>query len=112
VSVQRDFEREQLVVARAPTDISGIPLEHWTMAHRAALIAFTAATLLAGGSADGQAPAATVAAWDAPAVGAQAPDFQLAGATRYGLLKNPVRLSDFRDKTVVIAFFAQARTKG
>jgi hypothetical protein len=47
-----------------------------------------------------------------PTVGQIAPDFSLAGATRYGLLKAPVKLSDFRGKTVVIAFFYQARTKG
>ena len=41
-----------------------------------------------------------------------APDFALPGATRYGLLRDPVRLSDFRGSTVVIAFFYQARTKG
>jgi len=47
-----------------------------------------------------------------PGVGAQAPDFTLPGATRYGLLKAPVRLSDYRGQTVVLAFFYQARTKG
>jgi hypothetical protein len=47
-----------------------------------------------------------------PAVGQMAPDFSLPAATRYGLLKSPVKLSDFRGKTVVIAFFYQARTKG
>ena len=47
-----------------------------------------------------------------PAVGAEAPDFTLPGATRYGLLKVPVRLSDYRGQTVVLAFFYQARTKG
>jgi hypothetical protein len=47
-----------------------------------------------------------------PAVGQIAPDFSLPGATRYGLLRSPVKLSDFRGKTVVIAFFYQARTKG
>jgi hypothetical protein len=47
-----------------------------------------------------------------PAVTAAAPDFTLTGATRYGVLKDPVRLSDFRGRTVVLAFFAQARTKG
>ena len=47
-----------------------------------------------------------------PAVGQVAPDFSLRGATRYGLLAAPVKLSDFRGKTVVIAFFYQARTKG
>lgn len=45
-------------------------------------------------------------------VGAVAPDFELPGATRYGLLQEPVRLSDFEGKTVVLAFFFRARTKG
>lgn len=47
-----------------------------------------------------------------PEVGSMAPDFTIAGATRYGLLKDSVRLSDFRGQTVVLAFFFQARTKG
>ena len=47
-----------------------------------------------------------------PAVGQLAPDFSLTGATRYGVLASPVRLSDFRGNTVVLAFFFQARTKG
>jgi len=47
-----------------------------------------------------------------PGVGAAAPDFSLPGATRYGLLRAPVRLSDYRGQTVVLAFFYQARTKG
>jgi hypothetical protein len=55
------------------------------------------------------APAAPVLG---PAINAVAPDFTLTGATRYGVLKDPVRLSDFRGRTVVLAFFAQARTKG
>jgi peroxiredoxin Q/BCP len=45
-------------------------------------------------------------------VGATAPDFTLPGATRYGVLKTPVHLSDFKGKTVVLAFFYKARTKG
>ncbi len=45
-------------------------------------------------------------------VGALAPDFELPGATRYGVLREPVRLSDFQGKTVVLAFFFRARTKG
>jgi peroxiredoxin Q/BCP len=45
-------------------------------------------------------------------VGVMAPDFTLPGATRYGALRDPVRLSDYRGKTVVIAFFYKARTKG
>ena len=44
--------------------------------------------------------------------GTVAPDFALPGATRFGVLRDPVRLSDFRGKTVVLAFFFKARTKG
>lgn len=47
-----------------------------------------------------------------PEVGAMAPDFTLPGATRYGVLQDPVRLSDFRGKTVVVAFFFRVRTRG
>ena len=47
-----------------------------------------------------------------PEVGAPAPDFAIQGATRYGVLRDSVRLSDFRGKTVVLAFFYRARTKG
>lgn len=47
-----------------------------------------------------------------PAVGEMAPDFTVAGATRYGALRDSVRLSDFRGQTVVVAFFPRARTKG
>lgn len=45
-------------------------------------------------------------------VGATAPDFALPGATRFGVLRDPVRLSDFQGKTVVLAFFFRARTRG
>lgn len=45
-------------------------------------------------------------------VGAVAPDFELPAATRYGLLQQPVRLSDLRGDVVVLAFFYRARTKG
>lgn len=47
-----------------------------------------------------------------PDVGALAPDFTLPAATRYGVLRDPITLSDFRGKTVVLAFFFRARTKG
>lgn len=46
------------------------------------------------------------------AVGETAPDFELPGATRYGLLESPVRLSDYRGETVVLAFFFRVRTRG
>ena len=45
-------------------------------------------------------------------IGAVAPDFTMKGATRYGVLASPVHLSDFKGKTVVLAFFYKARTKG
>ena len=45
-------------------------------------------------------------------IGQMAPDVELAGATRFGVLRDPVSLSDYRGKTVVLAFFFRARTKG
>lgn len=45
-------------------------------------------------------------------VGAVAPDFAIPGATRFGALRGPVRLSDYKGKTVVLAFFFKARTRG
>ena len=48
----------------------------------------------------------------APTVGQMAPDFTLPGATRYGLLKQQIKLSELRGQTVVLAFFPKARTKG
>ena len=69
-----------------------------------------AAVLLAGVA--GSAAAQSGGAASAPDTGQIAPDFTLPGATRYGLLKDPVRLSDFRGQTVVLAFFPKARTKG
>lgn len=47
-----------------------------------------------------------------PAVGDVAPDFSFRGATRYGLLRDPMRLSDFRGQTVVLWLFIKARTRG
>jgi thioredoxin-dependent peroxiredoxin len=46
------------------------------------------------------------------AVGEVAPDFALPGATRYGPLAQPVRLSDYRGETVVLAFFYRVRGGG
>jgi hypothetical protein len=60
------------------------------------------------------APAESQAAQqtEPPEIGAMAPDFELPGATRHGVLRDPVRLSDYRGKTVVIAFFFRVRTRG
>ena len=70
------------------------------------------ATFLLLALAQQPAPAAAPPAPPALEVGAVAPDFALPGATRFGTLKNPVRLSDFKGKTVVLAFFFKARTRG
>ena len=73
----------------------------------AALAALLAVSLAA------QQPAAAPAEDPKPLdVGAVAPDFTIPGATRYGVLKNPIHLSDFKGKTVVLAFFFKARTRG
>ncbi len=45
-------------------------------------------------------------------VGEMAPDFELTGSTRFGTLRDPVKLSDYHGKTVVLAFFFRARTRG
>ncbi|HUO52515.1 MAG TPA: hypothetical protein VMT93_08355 [Gemmatimonadaceae bacterium] len=47
----------------------------------------------------------------APDTGAVAPAFSAPGANKDGLLKS-VSLADYKGKTVVIAFFYHARTKG
>ncbi len=67
--------------------------------------------LLAGVLATGTPPT-EAAAQQLLAVGQMAPDFALPGATRYGPLANPLRLSDFRGETVVLAFFFRVRTPG
>ena len=82
---------------------------------RFATLTIAAGTSLAfaGGFAGAQqvSPAAAAVA-AGPVVNDIAPDFTLQGADRYGLIKTPVKLSDFRGRTVVLAFFYQARTKG
>jgi hypothetical protein len=59
-----------------------------------------------------QQPATPPAAPPPLEVGTVAPDFTLPGATRYGALRAPIRLSDFKGKTVVLAFFFKVRTRG
>jgi cytochrome oxidase Cu insertion factor (SCO1/SenC/PrrC family) len=83
--------------------------------HRRTLFAVAAAFSVYGAAAStaaAQQPAGSQPAAAGPAVGDVAPDFTLRGATRYGLLQTPIRLSDYRGSTVVLAFFYQARTKG
>jgi hypothetical protein len=73
-------------------------------------VALAAVLVLAASTAGAQQPAAS--GNPPPEIGSMAPDFALPGATRYGLLRDSVHLSDFRGKTVVLAFFYKARTKG
>lgn len=78
---------------------------------RRALSTFAAAIVLA-------VAVPTADAQDAPAVpdpievGAIAPDFSIPGATRHGVLAEPVTLSAYEGKTVVLSFFFRARTRG
>jgi hypothetical protein len=45
-------------------------------------------------------------------IGEVAPNFSLPGATRYGILQDPIQLSDLKGEVVVLAFFFRARTRG
>ena len=76
---------------------------------RPALAALVAALLAVAplGAQPAPAPAAR-----GPAVGDRAPDFAITGATRHGVLRDPVRLAELSGNTVIIAFFYQARTRG
>ena len=79
---------------------------------RPQFLATLALALAIGASVAGAQQPAAAAVPASPEVDSVAPDFSIAGATRYGVLRDPVRLSDFRGKTVVLAFFYRARTKG
>lgn len=80
---------------------------------RGSMLAIATAALAAVGPRVARAQQALASATDSvPQVGQLAPDFSLPGATRYGVLRDPVRLADFRGQTVVLAFFIRARTKG
>ena len=71
------------------------------------------AALLVAGTAAAKAQNTPAAQTPAPLeIGAVAPDFTLPGATRFGTLRDPIKLSDFKGKTVVLAFFFRARTRG
>ena len=69
-------------------------------------------SLLAGAGLVGSAPLAAQQTGEPLSVGMDAPDFELIGSTRYGVLQDAIRLSDLRGETVVLAFFFKARTPG
>jgi AhpC/TSA family len=77
-----------------------------------ALLALLAPTARAQQPAAPAAPAAPVQQTPPLEVGVVAPDFTLPGGTRFGVLRDPVRLSDFHGKTVILAFFYRSRTRG
>lgn len=87
--------------------MASIPAARRTLAALTLVLAVSPAAL-----ARAQQPAAAPPPQTGPKVGEMAPDFTLPGATRYGLLKDPVTLSGLRGKTVVLAFFIKARTRG
>jgi len=76
---------------------------------RTALLAAQLATLAAVGAA---VPGSAQQASAPLEVGTMAPDFEIPGATQAGVLDEPIRLSDFRGQTVVLAFFYRARSGG
>jgi cytochrome oxidase Cu insertion factor (SCO1/SenC/PrrC family) len=84
----------------------------FTFPARGRAAAIAVATVLGSTVAGAQQTAAAPPAQTGPKVGEVAPDFSLPGATRYGLLRDPVQLSSMRGKTVVLAFFFKARTRG
>lgn len=77
---------------------------------RIVVFAASLALLLAPGTGPAQALAQDESSLLGP--GEMAPDFELEGATRYGTLADPVRLSDYMGETVVLAFFFRVRTPG
>lgn len=76
------------------------------------LFALALAPALAGALTLGAPGAASAQGDSALEVGQMVPDFSVPAATRYGPLADPITLSDFRGRTVVLAFFPRARTRG
>ena len=98
-------------------DLHQYRMGEWSMLVRVRRVAFTAGAfaslVAAAGIARAQQPVAAGQPVDVgPRVNDVAPNFTLAGATRYGLLNTRVSLADYRGRTVVLAFFFKARTKG
>ena len=93
-------------ILAAPIPFSGVPLSALLKCRH---VASLAAILVLAGSAGAQTPAFR---YPSPEVGSLAPDFTLPAATRYGILRDSIKLSNYRGKTVVLAFFFKARTKG
>jgi ABC-type sugar transport system substrate-binding protein len=69
-------------------------------------------SLLAGALAAAPDRAAAQDEQEFLAVGEMAPDIEFVGATRYGVVQEPVSLSDFSGNTIILAFFFRARSSG
>ena len=82
------------------------------MRTRWSMVLAGAALSAAASAARAQQPTAPPNPYPPLAVGAVAPDFALSGSTRFGVLKNPIHLSEFKGKTVILAFYYRARTRG
>lgn len=85
------------------------------MTYRLSLLVLPSLVLALAASLQAQQPSGAAPASPAlpmPAVGDAAPDFTFLGATRYGLLAQPSRLSDYRGQTVILWLFIKARTRG
>jgi hypothetical protein len=70
------------------------------------------AVALAAAAGLAMAPSPSLAQATPLEAGVVAPDFTLPGATRHGVLAEPISLRDYEGKTVVLAFFFRARTRG
>jgi peroxiredoxin Q/BCP len=79
---------------------------------RVVALALLAGTLSAAPAAAQAPPAAAAPVQNFLPVGTMAPDITLTGVTRYGVIQAPIKLSDLRGETVVLAFFFRARTRG
>ena len=88
-----------VAVRPPPTHLRGTTMRHL------ATLALLAGTLAAASACSAQQQ-------NFVAVGTEAPDIVVTGATRSGVMSEPVHLSDFRGQTVVLAFFFRARTPG
>lgn len=71
--------------------------------------ALALALVAAGSAGEGQAQEAGAGLIEE---GAMAPEIEMTGATRHGVLRDKIRLSDYRGETVVLAFFFRVRTRG
>jgi len=85
------------------------------MTYRSRLLVLPSLVFALAASLQAQQPSAAAPASPAlpiPAIGDVAPDFTFLGATRYGLLAKPSKLSDYRGQTVILWLFVKARTRG